>query len=68
MPEPDLSEIMRMLTRIETTLETVAKNAADHESRLRKLEGHSGARWDALASSLLSALLVGAIGYFIGKL
>lgn len=66
MPDPSLNEIMQMLTRIETTLETVAQNAADHETRLRTLEGRSGARWDALMLSVLTTVIVGAVGYFLG--
>ncbi len=66
MPEPSLNEIVRMLTRMETTLEQIAAHAADHETRLRKLEGRGGARWDALTLSILTAIVVGAIGYYLG--
>ncbi len=66
MSDPSLNEIMQMLTRMETTLETVAKNTADHETRLRTLEGRGGARWDALMLSVLTAVIVGAVGYFLG--
>ena len=67
MPKPSLNEIMRMLTRIETTLGTIAESAKDHETRLRKLEGRGGTRWDALTLSLLTSAVVGIVGYFIGK-
>ena len=67
MPEPNLNEVLQMLTRIETTLDTIAKNAADHETRLRKLEGRGAAHWDALMMSFLSALVVGAVGFFLGR-
>ncbi len=67
MPEPSLNEIMRTLTRMETTLESIAEGAKDHETRLRKLEGRGGTRWDALTLSLLTSAVVGIVGYFIGK-
>ncbi len=62
-----MSEILQTLTRIETTLQTIAQNSADHEQRLRTLEGRGTARWDAVTLSVLTSIIVGVIGYFLGK-
>lgn len=65
MPEQnDMHEILERLTRIETKLDALD----DHEQRLRELEGKSGKRWDSLALAAITAVVVGVIGFAIGKL
>ncbi len=68
MAERTVAEIMEALARIETSVDTIAKNGADHETRLRALETRGSKRFDALSLTLLSTLLVGVLGYFLGKL
>ena len=68
MAERSVTEILEALARIETDVKTIAKNGADHEARLRELEQKNGKRFDALLLSAITAALVGAIGYAIGKL
>ena len=67
MPDRNVSRIMQTLARMEITLNTIAQNSADHEQRLRVLEGRAGKRWDALTLSLLTSIALGVIGYFLGK-
>ena len=67
MAERTITEILEALARIETDVKTIAKNAADHEERLRTLEQRSGRRWDALTLSVLTAAAVGIVGYVLGK-
>ena len=68
MAERTISEILESLARIETNVKTIAKNSADHETRLRELEQKNGKRFDAIMLSAISAAIVGVIGYAIGKL
>ncbi len=78
MPEQEkdrMDEILVKLTRIETRLsiiETKMDNFKpqldDHEVRIRELEGKSGKKYDALSLAIISALLVGVVGYVIGKI
>ena len=68
MAERTVSEILEALARIETNVKTIAKNSADHESRLRTLEQKSGKRLESLALAALSAAVVGVVGYVMGKL
>lgn len=68
MAERTVTEILESLARIETNVKTIAKNSADHEARLRELEQKNGKRMDALSLAAISAVIVGVIGYAIGKL
>lgn len=68
MAERTISEILEALARIETNVKTIAKNSADHETRLRELEQKSGKRMEAVALAAVSAAVVGVVGYAIGKL
>lgn len=68
MAERTVTEILESLARIETNVKTIAKNSADHEARLRELEQKNGKRMDALTLAAISAVVVGVIGYAIGKL
>ena len=65
MPDEQLlNEMLTRLTRIETKIDTIN----DHETRIRELEGKSGKRWDSVVTSIISAILVGVVGFAIGKL
>lgn len=65
MSESEITKIMNSLARIETKLEVIASQGADHETRIRELESKSGKKWDSVALSLLSAVIVAAIMYWI---
>ena len=78
MPEQEkdrMSEISEKLTRIDTRLsiiETKMDNFRpqidDHELRIRELEGKSGKKWDTVSISIITAILVGIVGFALGKL
>lgn len=68
MAEQTITEILQALARIETDVKSIAKNSEDHEARLRELEQKNGKRFDALVLAVISAVVVGVIGYAIGKL
>lgn len=71
MPEREngmMQEILTKLTRIETMLGSMNPRLEDHEARIRELEGKSGKKWDAVSLSILTAILVGIVGFAIGKL
>ena len=68
MAERTVTEILEALARIETDVKTIAKNGADHEARLRVLEGKSGKRMESLTLAAVSAIIVGFVGYLMGKL
>ena len=64
MPENDMHEVLERLARIETKLDALD----DHEKRLRELEGKSGKKWDSVTISVITAIVVGVVGFIIGKL
>ena len=68
MAERTITDILEALARIEANVKTIAQNSEDHEQRLRTLEQHGAKRWDAITLAALSALVVGAAGYILGKL
>ena len=68
MAEQTITEILQALARIETDVKTIAKNSADHESRLRALESKNGKRMESLTLAVISAVVVGVVGYVMGKL
>ena len=71
MPEQEngmIQEILTKLTRIETKLDSMNPRLEDHEARIRELEGKSGKKWDAVSLSILTAILVGIVGFALGKL
>lgn len=63
-----MNEILTRLVRIETKLDAHTPQLDDHETRIRELEGKSGKRWDSLALAAITAVVVGVIGFAIGKL
>ena len=71
MPEQQenvLNEVLTRLTRIETKIDSYKTTINDHETRIRELEGKSGKRWDSIVTAIVTAILVGIVGFAIGKL
>lgn len=68
MIKESLTDIKTGVARIETKIDAQAMTINDHETRLRDLEGKSGKRWDAVTISVITAVLVGVVGFAIGKL
>lgn len=63
-----LTAIKMTVTRIETKIDTQGDTISDHEDRLRTLEGKSGKKWDSVSLAIITAALVGIVGFAIGKL
>ncbi len=63
-----MNEVLTRLTRIETKIDSVKPQLDDHEMRIRELEGRSGKRWDAITLSVVTAAVVGIVGFVLGKL
>lgn len=63
-----LTAIKMTVTRIETKIDSQGDTINDHEDRLRTLEGKAGKRWDSVVSAIISAVLVGIVGFVLGKL
>jgi Protein of unknown function (DUF1267). len=71
MPEQEkdlMNEVLTRLTRIETKIDSYKPQLDDHEARIRELEGKSGKKWDAITISIITAILVGIVGFAIGKI
>ena len=75
MPDQEIVMINEALTaiktgvaRIETKLDAQADAITDHETRIRELEGKSGKKYDAVVTAIVSAVLVGIVGFILGKL
>ncbi len=71
MPEQEnklMNEVLEKLIRIEAKIDVYKSQLDDHEARIRELEGKSGKKWDAISLSVATAILVGIVGYTIGKL
>ena len=71
MPEQEnklMNEVLEKLIRIEAKIDVYKSQLDDHEARIRELEGKSGKKWDAISLSILTAILVGIVGFAIGKL
>lgn len=68
MIKETLTDIQTGVARIETMLEAQAGTVKDHESRIRELEGKSGKKWDSVSLAIITAALVGIVGFAIGKL
>lgn len=69
MPDREdiMNEILTRLARIETKIDGYKPQLDDHENRIRELEGKSGKRWDAVVISIITSVLVGIVGFAIGK-
>lgn len=69
MPEEKImNEMLTRLTRIETKLDSIPATLNDHEARIRALESKPGKRWDAIVAGIIGAVIVGIVGFAIGKL
>lgn len=71
MPEQEnklMNEVLEKLIRIEAKIDVYKSQLDDHEVRIRELEGKNGKKWDAISLSVITAILVGIVGFVIGKL
>jgi hypothetical protein len=67
MPDEERTMIERELAEIKTMLKTSIEQGKDHENRLRALEGVNGKKWEQISASVLSAIVLGIVGFILGK-
>lgn len=67
MAERTIGEVMEALARIETSVDSIVMNTADHEARIRVLEGKSGKRWDMAITTTIASLITLIVGVVLGK-
>jgi len=67
MPDEERTMIERELAEIKTMLKTSIEQGKDHENRLRALESVNGKKWENISASILTAIVVGIVGFFLGK-
>lgn len=66
--ERKITDMLQKLTEIDTKLDTALHELSDHETRLRKLEGVSGKRWDSVLTALISVIIGIISGLIVGYL
>lgn len=59
----ELDTVEKCLARLTVLTETMGNTEADHEQRLRDLEGHSGALWDKVVMTAISAVVGGMLAF-----
>ena len=67
MAERTIGEVMEALARIETSVDSIVMNTADHEARIRVLEGKGDKRWDAVITTTIAAVITLIVGVVLGK-
>lgn len=61
----ELDTVEKCLERLTVLCEQQSKTQADHEVRLREIEGRSGAIWDKAVMALVGALCGGLAAYIL---
>lgn len=64
----ELDTVEKCLERLTVLTERMDATENDHEQRLRDLEGHSGALWDKVVMTAVSAVVGGFIAYMMLQL
>lgn len=59
----ELDTVEKCLERLTVLTERMDSTEQDHEQRLRDLEGHSGALWDKVVMTAISAVVGGIIAF-----
>lgn len=68
MAADQVQEILIALADIRSKLDTALTVQADHEERLRAVEGKSGKRWEALTTQIISLAAAGFLGWLLGQI
>lgn len=68
MPDSERTKIELSLAKIETKLDTIISQGKDHEERIRSLESKDGKKWESISAAVLSCIVLGIVGFFLGKL
>jgi predicted nucleic acid-binding protein len=64
----EIDNIEKCIERLTVISENVNRTESDHEQRLRALEGHSGALWDKVIVTALSAVVSGVVAFAMVQL
>jgi hypothetical protein len=64
----EIDNIEKCLERLTVISENVDRTESDHEQRLRALEGHSGALWDKVIVTAISAIVSGLVTFSMVRL
>lgn len=64
----DLAGIEKCLERLTAITERMDSTESDHEQRLRALEGHSGALWEKVVQTGISAVVGGFLAFALMQL
>jgi predicted nucleic acid-binding protein len=64
----EIDNIEKCIERLTVISENVNRTESDHEQRLRALEGHSGALWDKVIITALSAIVSGVVAFAMVQL
>lgn len=59
----ELDTVEKCLERLTVLTERMDAEEQDHEQRLRALEGHSGALWEKVVQTAISAVVGGIIAF-----
>lgn len=59
----ELDTVEKCLERLTVLTERMDAEEKDHEQRLRALEGHSGALWEKIVQTAISAVVGGIIAF-----
>lgn len=59
----ELDTVEKCLERLTVLTERMDAEEKDHEARLRALEGHSGAMWEKIVQTAISAVVGGIIAF-----
>lgn len=59
----ELDGIEKCLERLTVITERMDSTESDHEQRLRALEGHSGALWEKVVQTAISAVVGGFLAF-----
>lgn len=64
----ELETVEKCLERLTVLTERMDDTESDHEARIRQLEGHSGALWDKVVMTGISAVVGGFLAFALVQL
>lgn len=64
----ELEGVAKCLERLTVITERMDSTESDHEQRLRALEGHSGALWEKVVMTAISAVVGGFLAFALMQL
>ena len=67
MAEENVTQILVAIGQVSKQIEGIEKSIADHEGRLRVIEGQGGKKWDAIVSQFITLCVGGFVGWAISN-